>query len=71
MFNDRRNKPVESKRVGRLRSLVTGAQVGSYTAPKNMHFGSTSTPSDYRVESYQRKRGNTYKNQLPKIRGNK
>ena len=68
-FNDRRNKPVESKRVGKLRSIVTGAQEGSYTAPKNMHFGNTSTPSDYRVESFQRKRGNTYKNLPPKARG--
>lgn len=64
-FNDRRNRPVESKRVGRVRSLVTGEKVGSYTAPKNVAFSSTNTPSDYRVEKYQAKRGNTYKGQLP------
>lgn len=61
-FNDRRNRPVESKRVGRVRSLITGAQVGSYTAPKNVSL-SSERPADYRVERYQNKRGNTFKNQ--------
>lgn len=65
LFNDRRTRPVESKKVGRLRSIVTGEKVGSYTAPKNVAFSSTNTPSDYRVEKYQAKRGNTYKGQLP------
>lgn len=58
----------DSKRVGRFRSLLTGEQVGSYTAPKNTHFASMDIPSDYRVESYHRKRGNTFKGQLPTVR---
>lgn len=69
MFPKRRER--DSKRVGKFRSIFTGEQVGSYTAPKNTHFSMTDTPSDYRVEAYHRKRGNTFKNQLPTIRGDK
>ena len=63
-FNDRRNKPVESKRVGKLRSMVTGEQVGSYTAPKNTHIDMP-MPSDYKTAEYHRKRGNTFQGQIP------